>query len=242
MSTDDEREFRASSVEEALELGLESLGLSKDQVEVEVLGQGDEGVLVRLRPLLNGLQDLEQGEREPEGVQSPRLEVVATESGDVLEDLLDGDALEDALHDTLDFLEGLLDAMEVDGQVSAEIVDDAIRAEVEGEDVGILIGRRGQTLEAIQELLRTAVRRQSNIHVPIIVDVEGYRERRRVAVAEQAREMARRALEEGEAELDPMPAFERKVVHDTVSEIDGVTSFSEGEEPRRRVVIAREES
>lgn len=174
----------------------------------------------------------------------------ATADGGDLEDAGETDALEEvseeelfeaAREDALDFLEGLIDAMEIEGDVAVAIVPGGISASIEGEESGILIGRRGQTLDAIQEILRGAVQRVARARVRVALDVEGYRERRRDALEEEARKMAERALEEGEVELEPMPAFERKIVHDVVGEIEGVTSFSEGEEPRRRVVIARDE-
>jgi len=140
--------------------------------------------------------------------------------------------------DALDFVEGLLEAMDVDGEATAEIRDRRVYVSVEGQEAAILIGHHGQTLDAIQELLRSAVQRQVRARVWVTLDVQGYRERRKEALRERAREMAARALDEGEMELEPMNAFERKIVHDAVGEITGVTSFSEGEEPYRRVVIA----
>ncbi|CAN5829380.1 KH domain-containing protein [soil metagenome] len=149
--------------------------------------------------------------------------------------------LEDAREDALDFLEGLLDAMEADGDVVAEITDEgAIAAEITGGDGGLLIGSRGQTLEAMQELLRTVVQRQAQTRVRVTLDIEGYRDRRRDSVRRTAEEMAERALGEGEAELEPMNAYERKIVHETVAGIEGVSSFSEGQEPRRRVLLRRD--
>lgn len=154
----------------------------------------------------------------------------------------DSDRLEVARDDVLDFLEGLLEAMGLDGEAHADIADDGIVASVAGGDLGILIGRHGQTLNALQELLRAAVQHQARERVRITLDIEGYRERRRETLERYAQDMAARAREEGgEIELDAMPAFERKVVHDTVAEIEGVTSFSEGEEPNRRVIIRRSE-
>jgi len=148
------------------------------------------------------------------------------------------DRLAMAQEDALDFIEGLLEAMDVDGEATAEIRDRRVYVSVEGQEAAILIGHHGQTLDAIQELLRSAVQRQVRARVWVTLDVQGYRERRKEALQERAREMAARALDEGEMELEPMNAFERKIVHDAVGEITGVTSFSEGEEPYRRVVIA----
>jgi spoIIIJ-associated protein len=151
------------------------------------------------------------------------------------------DRLAIAQDDSLDFIDGLLEAMDVDGEVTAEVRDRRVYVSVEGQEAAILIGHHGQTLDAIQELLRSAVQRQVRARVWVTLDVQGYRERRREALRERAREMAARAVDEGEMELEPMNAFERKIVHDAVGEIDGVTSFSEGEEPYRRVVIAPDE-
>ena len=151
------------------------------------------------------------------------------------------DRLAIAQDDALDFIDGLLEAMDVDGEVTAEIRDRRVYVSVEGQEAAILIGHHGQTLDAIQELLRSAVQRQVRARVWVTLDVQGYRERRKEALRERAREMAARAVDEGEMELEPMNAFERKIVHDAVGEIAGVTSFSEGEEPYRRVVIAPDE-
>lgn len=149
--------------------------------------------------------------------------------------------LEDAREDALDFLEGLLDAMEADGDVIAEITEDgAVAAEITGGDGGLLIGSRGQTLEAMQELLRTVVQRQAQTRVRITLDIEGYRDRRKDSVKRLAEQMAERVAEEGEVELEPMNAYERKIVHETVAAIDGISSFSEGQEPRRRVLLRRD--
>ncbi|MGH2717209.1 MAG: protein jag [Actinomycetota bacterium] len=146
-----------------------------------------------------------------------------------------------AQEDALDFVEGLLEAMDVDGDATAEIRDRRVYVSVEGEEAALLIGHHGQTLDAIQELLRSAIQRQLRSRVWVTLDVQGYRERRKEALQERAREMAARALDEGEVEFEPMNAFERKIIHDAIGEIEGVTSFSEGEDPYRRVVIAPEE-
>ena len=159
-----------------------------------------------------------------------------------VDDYVDADdVLEDAREDALDFLEGLLDAMDVDGDVVAEIGEDGtIAAEITGGDGGLLIGTRGQTLEAIQELLRTVVQRQAEGRVRLILDIGGYRERRRDSVRRLAEQMAERAVEEGEVALDPMNAYERKIVHETIAGMEGLSTFSEGQEPRRRVLIRRD--
>ncbi len=149
----------------------------------------------------------------------------------------------DAREDALDFLDGLLDAMEVDGEVDARVEENGqLLVEITGPDSGLLIGRKGQTLDAIQELLRTVIQRQARTRLRIQLDVEGYRDRRRTSLEEKASEAAEGALQGDEIELEPMSAYDRKIVHDTIAGIEGVRSFSEGAEPRRRVVIQKVES
>ena len=140
-----------------------------------------------------------------------------------------------------EFVQGLVAAIGIDAQVTGTTEDDTAFIDVAGEDLGALIGRRGQTLDALQELARTAVQRKLRSRVRLIVDVEAYRARRKASLAEYARAIAERAKERGtEIELEPMTAYERKVVHDAVAEIDGASSFSEGEEPNRKVVVRGE--
>ncbi len=137
-----------------------------------------------------------------------------------------------------DFLDGLVTAFGLDGEVSTELVEDAVEAKVAGDDLGLLIGPKGTTLNAVQELARTVVQRKATTPARVRVDVGGYRERRREALARFTEQVAAQVLESGSQKaLEPMSPADRKVVHDTANEIDGVATLSEGEEPRRRVVI-----
>jgi spoIIIJ-associated protein len=140
-----------------------------------------------------------------------------------------------------EFLTGLVSAFGVTGSVGRSVLDDGdtIELAVEGSDVGMLIGPRGQTLSAIQELTRTVVQRKAAEGQPrVVVDVAGYRKDRREALERFTRDVAAQVLATGVVRvLEPMPPADRKVVHDTVNTIDGVSTSSEGEEPRRRVVI-----
>jgi spoIIIJ-associated protein len=140
-----------------------------------------------------------------------------------------------------DFVRGLLAAMGLEAEVKSSVEGESAFIDVAGESLGVLIGRRGQTLDALQELARTAVQRRLRSRVRLLVDVEGYRARRRTSLAEYAKQIAERAKQRGtEIELEPMNSFERKIVHDAVAEVDGATSFSEGEEPARKVVVRGE--
>jgi spoIIIJ-associated protein len=137
------------------------------------------------------------------------------------------------------FTQGLVDAFDLGAQVRSVIVDEGIVVDVTGDSLGLLVGPRGATLNAIEELVRTVVQRQTDGHgVRINVDVAGYRAKRREALEEFTRGIVQKVLESGRAQaLEPMSALDRKVVHDAAAEIDGVATESEGEEPRRRVVI-----
>ena len=150
-------------------------------------------------------------------------------------------APEDVAATATEFLEGLMKAMGLEAEVAARVEGESAVVDVTGGNLGVLIGRRGQTLDALQELARTAVQRRLRSRARLLVDVEGYRARRRSSLADYARSIAERAKERGtEIELEPMNAFERKVVHDAVAEVEGVSSFSEGEEPHRKVVVRGE--
>jgi spoIIIJ-associated protein len=140
-----------------------------------------------------------------------------------------------------DFLDGLVEAFDVDGDLRTEEIDEEmLEVQIVGDDLGLLIGPKGQTLAAIQELARTVVQRRAegNPRGRFRIDVGGYRERRREALARFATSVAEEVRSSGvQKALEPMNASDRKVVHDTINELDGVETTSEGEDPRRRVVI-----
>ena len=142
------------------------------------------------------------------------------------------------------FVVGLLERFGAAAQTSlvTDDEDEAVEVQVAGPELGLLIGPKGQTLQALQELTRTVVQRKSVARTGrITVDVAGYRVKRREALERFARQVAADVSATGSQRvLEPMNAADRKVVHDTVNDIDGVVTRSEGEDPRRRVVIAPE--
>jgi spoIIIJ-associated protein len=157
---------------------------------------------------------------------------------------VDEETLDEQADLVADFLEGLLEAMGIVGEVDVNDVDGATYVEIWADDdpdaLGLLIGKRGNTLESIQELARILVHRVTGERCSVLVDVEDYRKRRRAHVLQRARDAARRVKKSGRQEaLEPMSAYERKLVHDAVAEMGGLQTASEGEEPERRVVISR---
>ncbi len=136
-------------------------------------------------------------------------------------------------------LEEVVDALDLEAEIVVEDGVDEIAARVEGEDLGLLIGRRGQTIDAVQLLCYRAAFRDRDERKRVTVDASGYRERRRETVERQADRAAERAAETGkEIELEPMTPTERKIVHDRLKDRPGLETFSEGEEPERCVIVA----
>ena len=148
---------------------------------------------------------------------------------------------EQAAH-AVEFTSGLVGKMGFAASVRSDIDDDTITVRVDGDNLGVLVGPRGATLHALEEVVRAAVQHFAGGHsARVHVDVAGYRERRREALAAFARQVADDVKASGSSRaLEPMNSADRKVVHDVLAEIDGVTTASEGEDPRRRVVIHAE--
>ena len=137
-----------------------------------------------------------------------------------------------------DYLERLLDIVDYDGDIDLDVEGDRAVVAVVGDGLQGLIGPNGATLDALQELTRLAVQQQTGLRSRLMLDVGGYRARRRKALTQIAADAAAEVQSSGSpVRLDAMNPFERKVVHDAVAAVEGVRSESEGEEPDRRVVI-----
>ena len=166
-----------------------------------------------------------------------RQEIAPRESEDQMEERL---TLEEQGEAARVFVAGLLEQFGVAADVGTRTLDEeTVEVTATGSDLGLLVGPRGATLAAVQDLARTVVQRQSVSRTDrILVDIGGYREKRSAALRRFTQGVAEEVLASGtERALEPMSAADRKVVHDTVNEIDGVQTRSEGEEPRRYIVI-----
>jgi spoIIIJ-associated protein len=194
--------------------------VSEQEVDVTVLQEPRQGVL--------GI-----------GAQAAEVVVRVRHSAPEVSD----EDLEDQGEIAAEFLEGVLTRMGVSADVEPAFDGGTMYVDILGEgpddeDIGLLIGRHGQTLDALQELTRVVVGQRTGMRARIMVDVEDYRRRQRARLEARAREIAKRVARSGqEEELEPMSSFDRKIVHDAVSAISGVQSSSRGEEPERRVVI-----
>jgi spoIIIJ-associated protein len=214
-----EVERSAPSVEEAIEAALEELGVSEQEARVEIVQEPRGGLL--------GI-----------GSQEAIVKVTVPDEG------ADGEAAEEHAELAEDFLQGLLERMGVAADVEHHVVEGVMYVDILGaqdaEGMGLLIGRHGQTLDALQEVVRAAVQRQTEERSRVIVDVEDYRKRRRSQLSAKAQEAAKRVRRTGRPErFEPMSSYERKIVHDAAGQVDGVETASEGEEPQRRVVLRK---
>ena len=176
-------------------------------------------------------------ERAPRDRQRPPRQRPANDDGGTMtEDV----PMEQQAEVAREFLAGLVQQFGAAATVDVRPIDDeTVELAIVGDDLGLLIGPKGQTLGAVQELARTVVQRKTGgRNGRLVVDVGGYREARRAALARFTQQVADEVKESGRARgLEPMSPADRKVVHDTANDIDGVATTSEGEEPRRRVVI-----
>ena len=248
-------EITGKTVEEATALALEQLGVGEEEAEVEVLEsakaglfgrvRGESRVRARVRPVTpraktedrsrsrarpaRATSDAAPVERAPRRKPAPRADAV--EGAD--------QAVAEA---GVSFLEGLLVAFGVDATVSTGVQGPYLEFRVDGDPagLGVLIGPKAQTLQAVQELLRTVIyHRVGESSVRVLLDVAGYRERRRIALEAFTKKVAAEVVSVGERRvLEPMSAMDRKVVHDTAGTLPGIVSQSEGEDPYRRVVLA----
>ena len=236
---------RGVSLQDALAAAVNELVGDGGDVDVQLAGGGHERWSGQARLELEVVTEvaeppattqLDGRPDQPSGADSEDVAVAADEVEPVSPEELDEEA--DA---AADFMEGLLDALDLPGDLRIKLHPDHAELEVIEIGSGALIGRRGQTLDAIQELVRCSLQRQFQRRARIKIDAEGYRARRLEKLIEKADEAIDAVLDSGEAErLEPMDVFERKAVHQLVGEVDGLQSRSQGREPARRVIIEAE--
>jgi spoIIIJ-associated protein len=234
-------EASAKTVEEAIDRGLSELGLTRDQVEVEVVHPGRGGVLgigaedARVRIIALAPEPTpDVGLQAEELVEKPAVSQLEARIDPQVAELATG------------LLQELLAGMKVRAQVRARVGDDlaevgeepALTLDVTGDDLGILIGRRGETLRALQYIARLILSRRLERWEPVIVDVESYRVRRRRSLRQLATRMADRvAFSQQRVVLEAMPAYERRIVHIALRDHPQVTTKSIGDGERRKVTI-----
>jgi spoIIIJ-associated protein len=251
-------EIIAPSVEEAVARGLSQLGLPGEAVEVEVLDPGSHGFLgigsrqarIRLRIKEDGQANNITGVSHPRAqaqvsspvptsAPEPAMHKAAPEARPVV-------AVDDQkLKVSIQVVQELLERMKVTAEVNAHYMESSdpkeeavVLVEIQGDDLSILIGRRSETLNALQYIASLIVGKELGEWVPMMIDVQGYRARRERQLRQIARRMAEQAIHTGKRQvLEPMPANERRIIHMELHDHPQVTTESLGEEPNRKVTI-----
>ena len=232
--------YTGSTIEEATRIALEELGLERDDIHVEILeeeqkgflGIGGKGANVRVELI---------GEWEVLGKRDTEEEEEETETYDV--SLEQDKAPTSNTVKPVEMVEDILAIMGVDAMVDAEEKKEAVVIDIWGEDVAILIGKEGKTLNSLQYLVNVSCRRRDEVSKRISVDIEGYTKRRISRLEKEALQLAEKAVLKGKSiELPPMNPSERKVIHVALRGFDGVWTESEGDDRDRRVVIHPEKA
>ncbi len=228
-----ELEISARTVDEAVAEALKQLGASHDQVEVEVLKKGRAGIFgmgseeARVRVSLRTQLDDRPAVAVPEAEAQPEAKPRVT-------------AAADAAQIATEALTNLLRLMKLDATVKATkpTPEAALALNIEGQDLGVLIGRRGQTLTSLQHIVRLIVSERLKKWTPLAIDVSGYKENRRVALQKLALNFAEQVkATKRPVTMEPMPADERRIVHLALADDVDVTTQRIGEGEERKVVI-----
>lgn len=246
------------SVAEALDIALEELGVQQDAVGYEIINEGGKRLfglgndkVAKVRVWLKDsftseLEDVKRAAREvldtdgsEDGSDAPPAEIrkdsfERKEVGDLTDEEMDQVADE-----AVSAIQSVLQGFGITASIEEYEGDDGeIILDVVGDDLGVLIGRHGRTLDAIQTLTSAITNRRLGYRYPILVDIEGYRNRRRVKLEEIGHRAADRAVRQGTpVKLRPMSSYERKVIHMSLREDQRIVTASEGEEPFRQVVV-----
>lgn len=226
-------EKTGKTVQQAINDALEELGLSDEEVVIEVLDEGDSGLLgLGRRPAKVRVTADEQPDADPnEGLPS------AEYYGD--DDEYAGDPETPEESETAAYVAAILSGIGIHGKISSFREGDTLHIDVNGRDCGAAIGRHGETLEAIQYLASLVANKYSEERIRVIIDIGGYRKRRENTLISLAERTADKVSRTGHSiNLEPMNPAERRIIHATLQDFPGVTTFSEGEEPERHIVIA----
>lgn len=185
---------------------------------------------------MDDYEDEEEGfaHDEPAEVEEPRKTRTASKDSGK-----DGEDFDEEADPIADLLFDIMDLMDLDAEIELEEREDHVRYHIEGPELGVLIGRHGQTLEALQFLVGVINARKQLVDYRVVIDIEGYRDRREKQLRDLARRTAQKASREGrKVVLAPMPPVDRRVIHMALAGNNTVKTYSEGEEPDRCVVVA----
>ena len=244
-------EFTGKTVDEALDLALDKMEVSSDQVEYEVLEKETSGLLglfskpakIRVR-LLSEEELTEETKNEEEAAPVMETETVVeaeTKESGLNEEVVVDIPVEKLCDTAEDFLDKVCSNMGIEAtfEVSCEREESLINVNIVGQDMGLLIGKRGQTLDALQYLTSLVVNKESGTYFKVKIDTENYRARRKETLENLARNIASKVKKTRKpVALEPMNPYERRIIHSALQNDKMVETYSEGEEPNRKIIIA----
>ncbi len=199
-------EKTAKTVEEAVDLALAEMGITREEAEIEVLEQPSKGLL--------GIF----------GLKPARVKVIIKDT---------------PVRRAKKFISEILSTMQLKADMTISERDQTVTVHLEGDNLGVLIGRRGETLDALQYLMNLSANKNQAQRKKFLLDIEGYRNRREETLQKLALKLAEKARQRGRSViLEPMNSLERRIIHTALQGKDDITTFSEGEEPYRKIIIA----
>lgn len=255
------------TVDEAVREALTELNITRENAEIEVLDEGQKGFLgligskdatVKVWPKVDETksilkeifnEDIEE-EKSQDVVQNTDYEL-KEENEEISTDEIDMEEAvktleeenEEILSAAREFISKILETLELENIVEMELEDNTLNINVNGDEnrLGILIGKRGVTLDSIQYILSLIVNKKSSRYIRVNLDSSGYRDKRKKTLENLANKMANKVLKTGRSiKLEPMNSYERKIIHTALQDFEGVLTHSEGKDPFRKVVIQKE--
>lgn len=245
-------EIEGKTIDEALYLGLDQLKLTIDEVEMEVVDYGQKGFMgIGYKPVKVKLTEREEAvvpdfilnkdkEKAPrkDRREKPRKEKKVEQTEEIKGEYFP-EGTEFVENEVTEFLQGLMEHVGIKGsKVQATNTDNGLLVNLTGEDMGTLIGRRGETLDAVQYLASLVYNKDKDDYHRVTVDTENYRKKRENTLIKLAKKKAGQVVKTGrKVVLEPMSPFERRIIHFALQNDKYVTTYSEGEEPNRHIVI-----
>ena len=237
-------EKSAKTIEEAIELALEELKADRENVDIEVLEQPSKGIFGLIGSKNAKVRVILKEETIEEKIEE-KLPEKKKEDNIIKDNII---KKEIRITDyTLEkekarkFLRDVLESMDIKAEIRIKDTKEGIYINLSGPKMGVIIGRRGQTLDSLQYLVSLVINKdkEKDSYVKVILDTEDYRKKREQTLQRLARRLAEKVQKTGKKiELEPMNPYERRIIHSTLQEFPDITTFSEGEEPYRKVIIS----
>lgn len=240
-------ERTAKTVDEAIDIALQELNVAMDEADVEILETGSKGIFglggkdAKVRVTVKGAAgDSKTVSISNEKTWERAAAVPAVKKTEVPAQPISSAGMKEAETVALDFLQGIFDYLKVSPEIIAAEKEESLWLNMTGTNLGVIIGRRGETLDSLQYLTNLVVNRKTAEKPRVILDVEGYRQSREDTLKDLAEKMAVKATKmNGPLRLEPMNPHERRIIHMSLQGDERVDTYSEGDEPFRRVVIKK---